>query len=114
MLSESEGCAVLRRVFSSRGYAIAEHAPFAEAGVACSLDGWDAAARVGYEYLTHQDADHLDFPPAVIAELEARMEAGELYVFLIDQVGEISADDLATAAGAFLDEVARRRGGQAS
>jgi hypothetical protein len=110
MLSEAEGCAVLKRVFTARGYAIAENVPFHEGNVAFNADGWDAGARVGYEYLTHLAGDHAELDHAVLGELGQRIAAGELYVFIIDETAIESAEELAEAAEAFLDQVARRRG----
>jgi hypothetical protein len=109
MLSEAEGCAVLRGVFSARGYTIAENVPLHEGKLHFTADGWDAIARVGYEYLTHMAGDHLELGPAVLAELGRRIAAGNLYLFVIDEESVASAEELAAAAEAFLDEVARRR-----
>jgi hypothetical protein len=109
MLSEAEGRAILGGVFSARGYAIVEDAPFAEGGVSFIADGWDAAARVGYEYLTHEAGDQRDLPPSAREELERRMEAGELFFLLIDERDVDGPPLLAWAAERFLDEVERRR-----
>lgn len=111
MLTEAEGCAVLAQVFAARGYAIARDVPFAEGGVRFSMDGWDAQARVGFEFLTREAGDHDELSAGMMTELAERMERGELYVFLLDEIEVVDADELAWAANAFLDEVARRGGG---
>ncbi len=110
MLDEDAGCAVLARVFAARGFSIQRNANFSEDGVAFVADGWDAQARVGFEYLTHAAGDRHDLTPEEMATLAARMEAGELFFFVIDEVEIASADDLEWAAHRFLDEVDRRRG----
>lgn len=113
MLGEDEGCDVLFEAFTRRGYAIARGVAFAEGGVTFEVDGWDAAARVGFEYLTRTSGDHDDLTPDELAELGARIDRGELYVFVIDEASVADADELRWAAERFLDEVARRRGGGA-
>jgi len=109
MLTEAEGCAVLKRAFVARGYAIAENVAFDEEGVRCHWDGWDAAARVGYEYLTREAGDEREFPPEALAALEARMERGELYVLLVDESAISTEADLVWAAEGFLAQVSRRK-----
>lgn len=109
MLSEEEGCAVLKRVFEERGFAISERFPFEEEGVAFNADGWDPAARVGYEYMSRSDGDHEDLDPDELAVLGGWMEEGRLFLFVIDETDIDDADELAAAARAFLDEVERRR-----
>lgn len=110
MLDEAGGCEVLARVFAQRGFSIQRNVTFAEQGVEFVADGWDPKARVGFEYLTHAAGDHLDLTDDEMAKLVARMEAGELFFFVIDETDIESADELAWAANRFLDEVARRRG----
>jgi hypothetical protein len=105
-LSESEGCRVLTEAFKSRGYHIVNNVPFAEEGVAFDVDGWDAAARVGFEYRTH--ADKVDLTDQEVGRLGARMERGELYLFIIDDQQVPDAASLASYAEQFLDEIATR------
>ncbi|MCH9688994.1 MAG: hypothetical protein K0V04_46605 [Deltaproteobacteria bacterium] len=109
MLDEDQGCAVLTRVFNARGYQVERDVPFEEGTVAFTADGWDAASRVGFEYLTHAAGDHRDLTPDEIETLAARMEQGELFLFIIDERQVDTADDLEWAAQRFLDEVQRRR-----
>ncbi len=111
MLSEAEGCAVLKRAFAGRGYSIQENVPFREGRLDFTADGWDPVARVGYEYLTHLAGDHAELTAIARAELGRRIAAGDLYIFVVDETAATSAEDLAAAAEAFLDEVARRCSG---
>jgi hypothetical protein len=106
-MKESEGCALLAARFVRAGYAIARDVPFEIAGATVHLDGWDAAARVGFEYITTEAGDGAEFTPDVMRAFEEKMRAGELHVFLIDE----SADEaeLGEAADAFLAELAARK-----
>jgi hypothetical protein len=113
MLDEAQGCEVLARVFAARGFRVARDVAFCEGGVQFVADGWDAETRVGFEYLTHAAGDHLDLRPEELAELEARMQRGELFFFVIDETDVGSEADLAWAAERFLDEVKRRQAGGA-
>ena len=109
-LTEAEGCALLKVRFSEAGYAIQEHVAFEEEGVEVVLDGYDPAARVGYEYLTTEAGDREEFTPEVVAALEARMREGELFLFLIDEL-DVDARGLSLAAERFLLAVERLKGG---
>lgn len=111
MLGEAEGCELLHALFRARGYATRADVPFAEDGVEFDADGWDPDARVGFEYLSSEAADHDDLNPDELARLAARIDRGELYFFIIDESEVPDAETLRWAAGRFLDEVERRRGG---
>ncbi len=47
-MQEREACALLKARFEAAGLHIAENVMFDEAGVRFDMDGFDAAARVGY------------------------------------------------------------------
>ena len=105
-LSETQGCDLLSRLFTKRGYAIKRNIQFREYGVEFHIDGWDPQARVGFEFLTSEDEDHDDLTLDEYKELSAAQRRGELAVFIIDEVEPLSAEDLAAEAHEFLDEVA--------
>ena len=105
-LSETQGCDLLSRLFTNRGYAIKRNVQFREYGVEFHIDGWDPQARVGFEFLTSEDEDHDDLTLDEYKELSAAQRRGELAVFIIDEVEPLSAEDLAAEAHEFLDEVA--------
>jgi hypothetical protein len=107
---EAEGTALLRARFTEAGYAIVENFHFHEGDIEVDLDGWDAAARVGYEYLTQEAGDFVQFDPGTLARFEARMEKGDLFVLLVDEHEAVTADALDAAARGFLAELARRKG----
>jgi hypothetical protein len=111
MLGEVEGCEILHAVFQARGYHTRADVRFVEDGVEFDADGWDQDARVGFEYLSSEAADHDDLSPDELTRLAARMDRGELFFFIIDAAEVADAEMLRWAAGRFLDEVARRRGG---
>ena len=106
LLSETKACDLLARVFRARGYDIARNIPFREYGVSFHIDGWDAKARVGFEFLSSEDDDHDDLTLTEYQTLMAAQLRGELTVFIIDEVEPLSAADLRGAAEEFLDEVA--------
>ena len=110
MLSEEEGCRVLEGAFRRRGYVIERSVAFREGSLSFEVDGWDASQRVGFEYLTRGDGDHDDLDAREMAALATRIEAGELYLLIIDESQVEDADELLFAAERFLDEVERRRG----
>jgi hypothetical protein len=105
-LSETEGCDLLARLFSKRGYAIKRNVQFREYGVEFHIDGWDPTSRVGFEFLTSEDEDHDDLSLEEYKTLTAAQRRGELALFIIDEVEPLSAEDLAAEAHEFLDEVA--------
>lgn len=105
-LTEMQGCDLLARLFSKRGYAIERNVVFREYGVEFHIDGWDPRARVGFEFLTSEDDDHIDLTLEEYNELTAAQRRGELALFIIDEVEPLAAEDLAAEAHEFLDEVA--------
>lgn len=112
MVREAEGCEILHSVFVARGYQIRRDVAFHELGVAFNADGWDPAARVGFEYLTSEADDRKDLTADEMAELAARMERGELFLLIVDEREVDAPETLRFAAEKFLDEVERRRGGR--
>ena len=106
-LSETQGCDLLARLFRSRGYSIVRNIPFREYGVEFHIDGWDAVARVGFEFLSSEDEDHDDLSLTEYKALMMAQQRGELSLFVIDEVEPLSAADLTATVNDFLDEVAR-------
>ncbi len=99
----------MRALFEERGLVIAEDVPIEEGCAHVTLDGWDSSKRVGYEYITREAGDDLEFTAKAIAELEEKMQKGELYVFLADETHEVDRKALEAAAHAFLDELVSRK-----
>lgn len=106
LLSETKACDLLARLFRARGYKIARNIAFREYGVSFHVDGWDAQARVGFEFLTSEDEDHDDLTLREYQTLMAAQQRGELSLLILDEVEPLSVLDLQTTAEEFLDEVA--------
>ena len=105
-LSEDDGCDLLARVFRSRGYAIKRNVRFRGYDVEFRVDGWDAKARVGFEFLSSEAHDHDDLSLGEFKRLMAAQQRGELAIFIVDESEQLTAPDLTAAAEEFLDEVA--------
>ncbi len=110
MINEDEGRAILKDVFSSRGYEVLESYEFVEGGITFEADGWDPSARVGYEYMTMSEQDHEDLEPDTLLRLNEWTDAGKLAFLFIDETDIEDGDDLAQKAHGFLDAVEKRRG----
>lgn len=110
MISEEEGCAVLKSVFEAAGYKIAENVPFEEGNVKFEADGWDAKARVGYEFMTLRERDHEDLDPDEMLSLQQWTEQGKLHFLFIDETDVEDLEALRDTAEQFLEAVAKRRG----
>ena len=108
-MTEREACALLKSRFEEAGYRIAENQPFAEAGVQFEIDGYDAAARVGYEYITDEAGDGWDVDGSVIAMLAERRKQGDLHILIIDETAAPDAAALDRAARAFHLELPKPR-----
>jgi hypothetical protein len=101
-MEESAACALLKARFEAAGYRIAENIDFDEDGVRFELDGFDAARRVGYEFVSSDAGDGWDVDDAVVAALAARRDKGELFVLVIDERDAPDAGALGAKADAFL------------
>lgn len=108
MLSEKEGCALLKKLFEARGYHIEENVRFQERGVSFEADGWDEKARVGYEFMTLGERDHEDLQPDDLLALQTWTEEGKLSFLFIDETDVTDEDELTATAEAFLDAVKAR------
>lgn len=95
--------------FTAAGYHIQQNFHFHEGDLEVDLDGWDPIARVGYEYITREANDDMQFTPEALASFERRMARHELFVFLVDEREAITEAELGKAADAFLGEIADRR-----
>jgi hypothetical protein len=107
-MDERAGRDVLRRCFGDAGLTIQEDVPLETAHGRVHLDGYDAARTVGYEYITTEAGDRDELRPEVIAELEARMERGEIFVLLVDEHDVDAPEELAFAATHFLHALRAR------
>jgi hypothetical protein len=106
-MQERVACALLKARFEAAGFRIAENVMFEEAGVRFEMDGFDAAARVGYEYVTEEAGDSWDVDDVVQQALAARRAKGELFVLVVSETEAPDATALASRADAFLAELPR-------
>ena len=104
-MTEASACALLKARFEKAGYAIAENVAFDEDGVAFEVDGFDAAKRVGYEYITDEAGDTWDVDNDVIAKLAERRDAGELFILVVGESEAPDAAALGRAADLFLGQL---------
>jgi len=114
LLSETKACDLLARLFRARGYTIVRNIEFREYGVSFHIDGWDAKARVGFEFLTSEDEDHDDLTLREYQTLMAAQQRGELALLILDEVEPLSVADLKAMADEFLDEAAAAAKAQAA
>jgi len=105
-MTERDACALLKARFEAAGYQIAENQPFDEDGIHFEIDGFDAGARVGYEYMTDEAGDTWDVDDAVVAALATKLREGTLSVLVIGENDAPDATSLARAADAFLKGLA--------
>jgi hypothetical protein len=109
VVDEIGGTEVLVRVFESRGFRVVRNFPFREGSVSFEIDGWDPTARVGFELLTTEAADHEDLTEGEFVRLSEAIARGDLDVFVVDETEVGDEYDLAEQARAFLDAVAVKR-----
>ena len=107
-MQERVACAQLKARFEAAGFHIAENVMFDEDGVRFEMDGYDAEARVGYEYVTDEAGDSWDVDATVQAALAARRKNGELFVLVVTEADAPDAAALNERADAFLAELPRR------
>jgi hypothetical protein len=105
-MTEQSACALLKARFEKAGYEISENVAFDEDGVAFEVDGFDAAKRVGYEYITDEAGDTWDVDNEVIAKLAQRRDAGELFILVVGESEAPDAAALGRAADLFLGQLA--------
>jgi hypothetical protein len=105
-MTEADACALLKARFQKAGYKIVENVAFDENGVTFDVDGFDAAKRVGYEYVTEEAGDTWDVDSDVVAALEARRYAGELFILVVGEADAPDAAALGRAADLFLGQLA--------
>ena len=107
-LSESEGVRLLREEFVRAGLSIREGAPLEVEGTLLSLDGYDPDRRVGFEFVTQEAGDRKSFGEDTVAALDRKMERGEAYLLLVDELDFADGAELAAAARRFLAELRSR------
>ena len=105
-MEERSACAQLKRRFEAAGFHIKVNQRFDEDGVWFEIDGFDAARRVGYEYVTQEAGDGWDVDDDVISRLTERRKRGELHVLVVDEADAPDAASLDRVIDAFFGELA--------
>jgi len=104
-MTEKDACALLKARFEKAGYDIEENVAFDEDGIAFEVDGYDADKRVGYEYVTDEAGDSWDVGSDVVVALEAKRDAGELFILVVGEADAPDAAALGRAADLFLGQL---------
>lgn len=100
----------MRAEFERSGYTIQSNVAVAlPGGHRIELDGLDTQHNVGFEYMTNERGDFTEFSPEVRAALEHELQAGRLYVFLVDAHEVATEEFLVMAVRMFLKQVSARR-----
>ena len=108
-MDERNACALLKQRFEAAGFKIEENRPFEEEGIAFELDGFDPAARVGYEYISSEAGDSWDVDADVQAALEARRKKGEVHILFVDEADAAQLEERADAFLAGLKPPAKKK-----
>ncbi|HEY0252596.1 MAG TPA: hypothetical protein VGC41_13770 [Kofleriaceae bacterium] len=104
-MKEQAACALLKARFEKAGYHIEQNVTFDEDGVSFEVDGFDDEKRVGYEYLTEEAGDSWDVDSDVIAKLNERRDAGEVFILVVSEADAPDAKSLTSAADVFLEQL---------
>jgi hypothetical protein len=107
-MNERRACEHLKQRFEQAGFRIADNVDYAAHGLRFDLDGFDAAAGVGYEYITAEAGDGWDVDEAVIAKLADLQQRGELHVLVVDEDDAPDAASLDRAVDQFLADLKDR------
>jgi hypothetical protein len=102
-LSERAARAVLEERFARAGFSVETDYTFCEGNTTVNLDGFDPAARVGYQYISHADADVVtDHDRTTELALKALEATGALRILVVHDVDASSAVDLGERIDEFL------------
>jgi hypothetical protein len=102
-LSERAARAILEERFGGAGYRLETDFPFHEGSISVIFDGFDCSARIGYQYISHADADvvtdHDRGTESALKQLEA---AARLRILVIHDVDIATSADLNARIDEFL------------
>jgi hypothetical protein len=112
-MEERKATERLKQRFEQAGFRIAEGVDFKEHGLRFDLDGFDAAAKVGYEYVTDEAGDGWDVDDAVVATLTDLRKSGALSILVIDEDEAPDEASLDRLADEFLADLKARGVGPA-
>lgn len=102
-LSETSARELLSRRFARAGLSIQVDHTFRHGAALITLDGFDPERGVGYQFVSHADADVVtDFDDDAASVLAALSRRGVVHVFVVHDHQAPTADALAELADAFL------------
>lgn len=107
-MEERKASERLKLRFEQAGFRIKESVDFDKHGLRFDLDGYDADAKVGYEYVTDEAGDGWDVDDAVIAKLTELRQSGELSVLVVDEDEAPDEAGLDRAIDEFLADLKER------
>ena len=107
-MEERKASERLKHRFEQAGFRIAESVDFNEHGLRFDLDGFDAEAKVGYEYVTDEAGDGWDVDDDVVAKLTDLRKSGALHVLVIDEEEAPDEASLDRAIDEFLGDLKAR------
>jgi hypothetical protein len=107
-MEERKASERLKQRFEQAGFRIAESVDFNEHGLRFDLDGFDAEAKVGYEYVTDEAGDGWDVDDDVVVKLTDLRKSGALHVLVIDEEEAPDEASLDRAIDEFLGELKER------
>jgi hypothetical protein len=104
-IPEERAIQLLTRWFNQAGYNIANHVRVCFGKVEATLDGWDAAALVGFEYLSDEHNDHADLTLEEYQHLIEAHNNQKYHVLVIDEVEALTQEELKQHAKEFLESL---------
>ncbi len=107
-MEERKASERLKSRFEQAGFRIKESVDFDKHGLRFDLDGYDADAKVGYEYVTDEAGDGWDVDDAVIAKLTELRASGELSILVVDEDEAPDEAGLDRAIDEFLADLKER------
>jgi hypothetical protein len=104
--------AVLDRAFADAGLRIQNDYPFRSGTTMLQLDGFDPVAKVGYQYVSHADADVVtDFDTAAELAMRELDGAGKIRLLIIHDGDVGDVEELAARAREFISGLDRTQPG---
>jgi hypothetical protein len=111
-LGEASARRLIDGVFAAAGLAVQHDFPFTAGETILVLDGFDPRANVGYQFVSHGDADVVtDFDTAAEEALRSLDRAGQVRILVVHDGDVSDSDDLIARARAFLARLDRPRPG---
>ncbi len=102
-VAESLARELIARSMSKAGYVLESDYAFSHGDLLVNLDGFDAAKRVGFQYISHADADVVtDVDTDVEAQLQELAKSGVVHVLVIHDHHATTSEKVVQQVEAFL------------